>query len=132
MNLLPLFYLVLVFLFNLAHKIRLDNTRLATPYDRFDALSRDDIRLEALLPQDAKFVVIVSPQVQVEKRALVNPLTIPYSKRSLFQKYVFFSPAVFMGIFSSLIVLGIALIGVSALTSLQTPTRFDTIKKGDK
>merc|ERR1719468_148123 len=51
-------------------------------------------------------------------------LSIPFSKRSIFQKYVFFNAPIFMGIFSMFFVVLIALIGVQMIASLQTPTKF--------
>ncbi|KAJ3296192.1 hypothetical protein HK104_001880 [Borealophlyctis nickersoniae] len=55
--------------------------------------------------------------------------TDPYSKRSLFQKYVFFSDGLFMCIASTIPLVIIGIIGVRVLMSVQSPTRFEQPKK---
>ncbi|KAJ3051810.1 hypothetical protein HK097_007176 [Rhizophlyctis rosea] len=55
--------------------------------------------------------------------------TVPYSKRSIFQKYSFFNQALFMCIAASVPLVIIGLIGARMLTSLQVPDRFEVPKK---
>ncbi|KAI8593160.1 hypothetical protein BDZ88DRAFT_187526 [Geranomyces variabilis] len=65
----------------------------------------------------------------VQKRATASTSLLPYSKRSLFQKYVFFSPGLFMCIFAMLPLVIVALLGVRMLMTIQTPSRFEVKKK---
>jgi hypothetical protein len=59
---------------------------------------------------------------------LQAPSTQPYSKRALVNRYRFFNFTVLMGWFSMLIVLLIGLYGISMLTQLQTPTKFEVVQ----
>lgn len=100
--------------------------------DRFDALQRDDVELGAALESfDGRVVIDARPDTELRKRALFvkDYLQIPYSKRTIFQKYVFLNPGLFMGIFTSLLLVLIAYYGISNLVGLQTPTRFESNKK---
>ncbi|KAJ3009518.1 hypothetical protein HKX48_007889 [Thoreauomyces humboldtii] len=54
---------------------------------------------------------------------------IPYSKRAIFQKYIFFSPGLFMCFFAMLPLFIVAFLGVNILMSIQTPSRFEVKKK---
>ncbi|KAJ3157410.1 hypothetical protein HDU86_003302 [Geranomyces michiganensis] len=65
----------------------------------------------------------------MQKRAAASPSLLPYSKRSLFQRYVFFSPGLFMCIFAMLPLVIVALLGVRMLMTIQTPSRFEVKKK---
>lgn len=88
------------------------------------------MRDDALLAQE--IAKIEGDALVVVLGRIVEPLAIPfipYSKRSVFRKYVFFSPALFMGIFSMIILSIVAFIGVQILFGLQSPTRFDTVKR---
>lgn len=61
-----------------------------------------------------------------DKRQLVAPAnTLPFSKRTLFQKYTFFNKAVFMGIFTMFLALLISYYGVMMIYGLQTPDKFE-------
>ncbi|KAI8815938.1 uncharacterized protein EV422DRAFT_510180 [Fimicolochytrium jonesii] len=62
-------------------------------------------------------------------RAATNWTAIPYSKRPIFQKYVFFSPGLFMCITAMIPIVVVALLGVRILMSIQTPSRFEGGKK---
>ncbi|RKO99600.1 hypothetical protein CXG81DRAFT_20332 [Caulochytrium protostelioides] len=56
----------------------------------------------------------------------VKAAGIPYSKRSLFAKYVFFNQGTFHGILVVLLAIAIALSGVRILLSVQAPSRFES------
>jgi hypothetical protein len=51
---------------------------------------------------------------------------VPYSKRPLFQKYVFFNEALFMALLPMAIILLISYFGVRLLSGIQSPTQFDS------
>jgi hypothetical protein len=55
--------------------------------------------------------------------------TTPYSKRALFDKYVFVNPAIFMGLPVVLLLAAVVLIATSLLAGIQTPTRFEGRRK---
>ncbi|KAI8920810.1 hypothetical protein DFJ77DRAFT_447408 [Powellomyces hirtus] len=66
----------------------------------------------------------------LQKRATAAAASVlPYSKRPIFQKYVFFSPGLFMCIFAMLPLVIVALLGVRILMTIQTPTRFEVKRK---
>ncbi|KAI8929189.1 BIG/ATPase V1 complex, subunit S1 [Entophlyctis helioformis] len=77
----------------------------------------------------AGFAIKADPILNKRAQPSSSNLTIPYSKRSIFQKYVFFNDAIFMGITSTVILVVILVFGVRLLSGLQAPTRFDTYKK---
>ncbi|KAH6563246.1 hypothetical protein BASA81_017191 [Batrachochytrium salamandrivorans] len=120
--------------------VDLNSLSVSSSQDRYDAIQRDDTLLKKSLDQ----IVQVFPDIVVFLASSNIPLTshlmkrdqpvasdprIPYSQRSIFQKYIFFNPALFMGIFVGLLLLIIILVGVRTLQSLQTPTRFETREK---
>ncbi|KAI8907992.1 hypothetical protein EDD86DRAFT_247942 [Gorgonomyces haynaldii] len=108
------------------NKIVLDSTKDSSFYDRFDAIQRDDARLDVFVKQlNPDQTIIYSPRL--EKRAVKTD--VPYSKRPIFEKYVFYNPALLMAIFGTFIVLGVLVFSVNMLSGLQTPTRFDTVKQ---
>ncbi|KAI9098072.1 hypothetical protein DFS34DRAFT_96893 [Phlyctochytrium arcticum] len=55
--------------------------------------------------------------------------TLPWSKRSIFQKYVFFTPGLFMTLFAIAPVIIIALLGVTILSGVQSPNKIEAPKK---
>ncbi|KAJ3250899.1 hypothetical protein HK103_003060 [Boothiomyces macroporosus] len=73
-------------------------------------------------------VIIVGKRSEMEKRETIVKRA-AYSSPVTFQTYQFFSTGIFLGIFSTLLVLFFTLIGVRILTNLQTPTKFETVKK---
>ncbi|KAL5039164.1 hypothetical protein BDEG_27255 [Batrachochytrium dendrobatidis JEL423] len=121
--------------------MEMDNLKDSTPLDKYDAIQRDDEYLKTALSSIKKifpdYLVFLTssdipqPESSLYKRnqPIASNSSIPYSQRPIFQRYVFFNPALFMGIFVSLILLAIVLCGVRILTSLSTPTRFETREK---
>ena len=113
----------------------------SSPTDRMDALRRTDAavasHLQHLLSVTAGkplmvFVALTSditPLLVKRSQPSAANLSIPYSRRSIMQKYQFFNPGLFMGISSALILLVILLAAVRIMTNLQTPTKFETSKK---
>jgi hypothetical protein len=54
--------------------------------------------------------------------------SLPYSTRPIFQKYVFFNTAVFLGLGTMLLVLLITYYGLRILAGIQSPSKFETAK----
>nr|KAJ3415082.1 hypothetical protein HK105_001601 [Polyrhizophydium stewartii] len=132
--------------------VELSNLGESTADDRFDALERDDKALERAIgsiaathPNLVVFVTSspaplssgaaaasVAEQIQKRSQPSASDPSIPYSKRSIIQKYAFFNPALFMGLSVGVLLVSFLLLAVRTLTSLQTPTRFEAPLKKDK
>ncbi|KAJ3042016.1 hypothetical protein HDV00_008308 [Rhizophlyctis rosea] len=101
-----------------------------------DAMSKSDhiiadimAKIQAITEDWVAMYTSAGPVVVLHKRADTTATTTPYSKRSVFQKYVFFNSALFMCIGAIAPIIIIGLIGVKMLTTLQTPDRFDNPRK---
>jgi hypothetical protein len=57
--------------------------------------------------------------LQLDKR------DIPYSKKPIFQRYIFFNNAVYLGLLTMSILAFITVAGVSILSGIQSPSRFE-------
>jgi hypothetical protein len=57
--------------------------------------------------------------------ALAANMSVPYSKRPIFGKYIFMNNAVYMGFFTMLILLVIFILGIQILSGIQSPTKFE-------
>lgn len=85
------------------------------------------------LPLQHTFMLTGGPSPRkLEKRAApitAAPKFIPFEKRTIFQKYVFFNTGILASLFIILILITILLAAVMSVASLQTPTRFESKRK---
>ncbi|KAI8894237.1 hypothetical protein BC833DRAFT_605645 [Globomyces pollinis-pini] len=121
---------------NQMSKLNINQPEAAADYDGWlmDKLSELDgedyiVILTSSTPKVIDDSTTLSENLFKRAQPSAADLTIPYSKRSLFQKYTFFSTSVYLGLVSMFFVLVILYFGLQILTSLQTPTRFETPKK---
>ncbi|KAJ1539636.1 hypothetical protein HK405_012629 [Cladochytrium tenue] len=74
-------------------------------------------------------IIFASPLVKsrLARRATSSSsnTTIPFAKQPILQKYIFFNSGLFEAIVALVLLISIVLFGVNALTSLQTPTKFE-------
>ncbi|KAJ3181390.1 hypothetical protein HDU85_003706 [Gaertneriomyces sp. JEL0708] len=64
-----------------------------------------------------------------KRQPVPSPTQKPWSQRSLFEKYNYFSAGLFMAIFAMIPVVLVALMGVRILGSVQVPTKWEKAKK---
>jgi hypothetical protein len=87
----------------------------------------DASKVSELISDDTLLVIKKEiPKLHLQKRQLS---TKPYSKRSLFEQFTFFNSAVFMGIFTMVLVGLLLYYAMGMLLGLQTPTKFEVPKK---
>ncbi|KAJ1552474.1 hypothetical protein HK405_011191 [Cladochytrium tenue] len=74
-------------------------------------------------------IIFASPLVKsrLSRRATSSSsnTTVPFAKQPILQKYIFFNSGLFEAIVALVLLISIVLFGVNALTSLQTPTKFE-------
>ncbi|KNC96985.1 uncharacterized protein SPPG_07802 [Spizellomyces punctatus DAOM BR117] len=110
--------------------------RAASAAEHVETMTENDNVIDKVLTDITKleqddwtavFTGVSNPSTLRKRATQATPL--PWSKRPIFQKYVFFNQGLFMCIFAMVPLVIIGLLGVRIISSIQTPTRYETKKK---